>query len=80
MSRRGACSCEHVRHFDGGEGHEYGAAPAGARRAFHVGLVCDPCAASCMAEYLHAEGCAGQHPDTVPCAMAERARVWMITG
>ena len=77
MSRRGLCACEHSSHFYG-PGHGYASVPVGTRRAFHVGLVCDRCAASCMVEYLHAEGCAGQHPDTVPCAIAERARVIVI--
>lgn len=77
MSR---CGCEHVAHFDGGTVHGYGGAPAGARRAFQVGPVCDPCAASCMLEHLHDPGCQGLHPEGVPCAIAARARVSIIAG
>jgi len=52
------CGCEHLRHFpeDGIAGdpdaHAYMGADAGEKRAFHVGLVCDDCASTCMAGLL----------------------------
>lgn len=48
------CECEDVSHFpeDGGKGHPHGQASAGQRRAEHVGLICDDCADTHMADYL----------------------------
>lgn len=53
------CGCEHNNHCtDDGPlpgYHDYGKALAGRHGALWVGPVCDPCAADCMAEYLHTE-------------------------
>lgn len=46
------CQCEHESHMECGSGHGYLAAPAGTRRAQHVGLVCDVCADGHMRPYL----------------------------
>lgn len=73
----GRCNCEHSRHDLEPARH---VAPAGARRAWHVGPVCDPCASSCMAEYLHAEGCQLPHPDDTPCVVSSRVSFAVISG
>lgn len=46
------CQCEHADHERGAAGHPYLGVRAGTRRAQHVGLVCDDCAAGHLAEYL----------------------------
>lgn len=46
------CGCEHIDHEKRGPGHRYLGVRAGSRRAQHVGLVCDECAAGHLADYL----------------------------
>lgn len=51
------CNCEHEDHWDKGLGHHaYMAAPAGERKAQHVGRVCDWCADTHMAPFLIPQG------------------------
>lgn len=49
-----ACQCEHIDHEDPRPvgSHGYLDAPAGSRRAHHVGAVCDECATGHLADYL----------------------------
>lgn len=46
------CQCEHIDHEHPATAHPYLGARAGRRRAQHVGLVCDECAAGHLADYL----------------------------
>ena len=46
------CQCEHADHERGAAGPPYLGVRAGSRRAQHVGLVCDDCAAGHLAGYL----------------------------
>lgn len=74
------CRCEHVSHFEG-RNHVYNDPTITAvRRAFHVGPVCWACASSCMAEYLHAEGCQLLHPEDTPCVVSARVSFAVVSG
>jgi hypothetical protein len=46
------CQCEHIDHEHPATAHLYLGVRAGTRRAQHVGLVCDECAAGHLAGYL----------------------------
>lgn len=49
------CQCEHADHQHPSVSHPYLGTRAGARRAQHVGLVCDECATGHLADYLHTD-------------------------
>lgn len=71
------CNCEHARHALEPAGH---VAAAGDRRAWHVGAVCDECAAACLPEFLHARGCTLPHPEGTPCTVSPRVSFAVISG
>lgn len=46
------CNCENNTHFDDGPDHKYLGVPAGDRKAYFVGPICDDCANGHYADML----------------------------